>query len=187
MTGDEVTVSYPGMRSLRALLRDQVDAAEAIDSYLRNAPIAPTNAFDKGILALFSSEYDAAATDVLTATGNVATAARTVLQRVRESENDLHAADVTVTETMTKLREIGNRVAIPPYLGIPGGGLKVGGVEPPADPAPRHRRDVGPRSVSGLISAADNAAGAANRTEDAVEGYKVNEEIEDFLDGLEGD
>ncbi len=179
--GEQVSVSYAGMKAVRALLRDQSAAVSAVDDYLRAAGAYESSCFDKGILSAFSGSYDAATDDIFASVSAARSSSVRIVERIKDAEDDLRAIDVRVTQKMIKLTEAQEDL-IPPSVGTAGSYLKIGSAEPEPDPAPKHRRDVGPKSAAGLIDAADAAAGIRNHTGRILDGLGTQGEIDEYLE-----
>lgn len=178
-------MSYQGMDTLKRLLQRQADDVAAVDGYLRDAGLYESGSFDRGILSSFRDPYDRATDDVFASVSASRSTAWRIVERVAATEADLHDVDADVTRLMTRLVEASDRLQVPAPVGRIGGMLGVGRMEPPPDPLPKRRKDIGPRSINGLVNAGDNLAGMANQADRTREGLDARAEIDDFMEGLD--
>lgn len=176
---DHVALSPAGARTLRRLAREQSEAHRAIWDFTRDQGLYESHWFDKGFLALFKGDYDAATDDVFASMGEADTGVHRLVERIGEAIDWLGDADRKVAHDMTSLTEVAEGIEPPRFVQGYGGFTNYGGIERPGG---KHR---GPRtygSAADTIDAAGSLTSMAHHTDQIAGGVTTDDELEDFVE-----
>lgn len=175
---DHIVVSRPGIRALIRLARQQHEHHRAIWDFTRDLDLYDGHWFDKGFLSLFQGDYDSATDDVFAAMSKASTGTSRLVERVEDARADLENADIEISVTMSRLREVEEAVQVPEFVKRYGGVMNLGGTETPG----KHRSPTHEGSAANTIDAVSSLLSIGHHTDQIVDGVTTDDELDDFVD-----